>query len=160
MADGAEDVLARRRLHYSIGAAAFVALFVAWTRLHWFGPTATRTFADLTSTAIPLAVGALILFDARRLTKHWRSVWFFMGLGCLAWGSGNAVWAYLELVVKEEVPFPSWADAGYVLLLPLMGIALFRLVKAERQVGQPLRGLPVNLRTWHLLVHSRALVVW
>lgn len=44
--------------------------------------------------------------------------WRFLGLSALAWGSGQAAWTFYE-VSGLAAPFPSVADVGYLLAIPL-----------------------------------------
>lgn len=40
--------------------------------------------------------------------------WLLISLGCLSFALGQATWTYLESILRIEVPFPSWADAGFI----------------------------------------------
>jgi diguanylate cyclase (GGDEF)-like protein len=44
-----------------------------------------------------------------------RLAWLSMGIGLLGWGLGEVIWMYYEVHLRE-VPFPSIADAGYLVL--------------------------------------------
>jgi diguanylate cyclase (GGDEF)-like protein len=41
-----------------------------------------------------------------------------------AWAWGEAIWSGYEVVLGEEVPFPSLADVGFLLMPPLAGLGL------------------------------------
>src|SRR5690606_15130947 len=45
---------------------------------------------------------------------------------CASWAAGNVLWAWYELALDRELPFPSWADLGYLGFIPLAvsGVAL------------------------------------
>jgi diguanylate cyclase (GGDEF)-like protein len=51
---------------------------------------------------------------ATRSHGHRRRAWWWMAVGTGAWAAGQAAWSYYELVLGEEVPFPSVADIGFL----------------------------------------------
>lgn len=51
----------------------------------------------------------------------------FIGLAMLAWASGSYIWSYYNFFLGNEMPYPSWADAGYAPFYWLMGIGLVML---------------------------------
>ena len=55
---------------------------------------------------------------SRRTTGHRRRAWRWLSIGTGAWAAGQLVWSYYEVVLGQEVPFPSLADVGF-LLFPL-----------------------------------------
>lgn len=54
----------------------------------------------------------------------------FLSLGLITWGIGISIWLYYNFVLQVEVPYPSWADAGFILSWPLWGIGIIFLSKA------------------------------
>lgn len=52
----------------------------------------------------------------------------FITAGFIAWGVGALIWMGYN-AAGTEIPYPSWADAGYLLLIPLAGYGLFLLLK-------------------------------
>ena len=56
-----------------------------------------------------------------------------LGLACLSWGLGQAVWTWYESMLGREVPFPSLADGFYLLFYPLAyaGLALLLYSRLE-----------------------------
>ncbi len=133
---------------YAAAAVVFLASFVAWTRMSWGGLLATRTFVDVSSTIIPAAVAGLSLWRAHYLPRERRLAWQLIGAGSLAWALGNSMWTYLELWTQRDipielrtVPFPSLADAGYILLIPAAGAALLGMVVGGTAVTSRVRTL-------------------
>jgi diguanylate cyclase (GGDEF)-like protein len=55
----------------------------------------------------------------RALAGRARLAWRLISLALLAYTAGDAIWSYYELRLGTE-PFPSPADAGYLLFYPLM----------------------------------------
>jgi diguanylate cyclase (GGDEF)-like protein len=87
------------------------------------------------------AFGAAIacVVAAWRGDRRDRAGWAVLALGLLAWSFGEAMWAIYELGTGS-VPFPSAADAGYLLAVPIVatGLLLFpssgRLIARTRSV--------------------------
>ena len=52
---------------------------------------------------------------ARSATGRLRAAWLALNIGLSAWFLGQLVWTYYELAVHLD-PFPSLADAGFLLL--------------------------------------------
>ena len=53
-----------------------------------------------------------------------------ISLGTTSWGLGTLIWSFYNFVLHVSVPYPSWADLGYVLAVPLWTIGVFYLSKA------------------------------
>jgi diguanylate cyclase (GGDEF)-like protein len=60
-----------------------------------------------------------------------RAAWTVVGLGILSFAVGDAYFSFF-LANKENVPYPSWSDAGYVGLYPLVYIGLGLLLRGRR----------------------------
>ncbi len=71
------------------------------------------------------------------ISKHWggnksavgKAV-LFISLGTTSWGMGTLIWSFYNFVLHIPVPYPSWADLGYALAVPLWAIGVFNLSKA------------------------------
>ncbi|WP_433364262.1 putative bifunctional diguanylate cyclase/phosphodiesterase [Actinoplanes sp. CA-142083] len=96
--------------------------------------TPAATYTQLGSSALACAAAALCAAAARRATGGTRGGWALVAAGCLSWGVGNFYWSWNELVVRAEVLFPSYADAGY-LLFPLLGAVGLWLISGWSSVG-------------------------
>jgi hypothetical protein len=53
-----------------------------------------------------------------------RPAWLLLGCGALAWGLGDAGFSILELLGRAPGGTFSFADVGYLLLIPFWGAAL------------------------------------
>jgi len=51
---------------------------------------------------------------ARRTHGHRRRAWTWLSVGTGSWAAGQVVWSYYEVVLGQEVPFPSLADVGFL----------------------------------------------
>ena len=79
-------------------------------------------YSDLISPVIDLLASITLLVVARQAGKHSRPygiAWGIIALAILAYTLGDITWAILELGLGEP-PFPSLADAFYLLFYPLL----------------------------------------
>jgi diguanylate cyclase (GGDEF)-like protein len=74
--------------------------------------------------------GAASCLTRAALMREERKAWACMGLGMLAWASGEIYYSAV-LSQRAEVPIPSLADAGYLLFYPGSYVALALLVRAR-----------------------------
>jgi diguanylate cyclase (GGDEF)-like protein len=101
---------------------ASVVLFAAYALVLVIRPGGAgfmMAFGDVALIVTP-ALAALTSFGAgfaRRGSS--RRAWLLIGAGCLAWAAGQVIWTGYQLIGHEEMPYPSWADAGYLAFLPL-----------------------------------------
>ena len=132
--------------------AVSTGLFLLCLVLKPGGPKITDDVSSLADIALGL-VGAWWCFTAalskgpdggarpepaRRVTPA------LLGLGVLASVLGDAVWSYNETLLHHTMPFPSWADVGYLSQYPLLLLGILRL---------PTRRLPPALR-WRVVLDS------
>ena len=123
-------------------AILYSLINIAWTYFHWGGPQNVTLLANLFSF-LPslLAVAAAWRVSAdKKFSLHLRRAWFILGLSFLMFLIGNAVWAYLEVVLEVE-PFPSIADIFYLAFYPL---AIWGLVA----MPTPLKNRRESLVLW------------
>jgi diguanylate cyclase (GGDEF)-like protein/PAS domain S-box-containing protein len=103
---------------------------------------------DLGTTSAAAVAAASCLFVARRCpTARSRRGWLLVGLACGSWSAGNVIWAYFELVLHQEAPFPSPADLGYLGFVPLAVAGVALLGPSFASVGTLKRVLDVALIT-------------
>ena len=55
---------------------------------------------------------------------------FFLSMGLITWGYGELIWSYYNFFLNQEIPYPSWADASFILSWPLWSIGVLYLGKA------------------------------
>jgi diguanylate cyclase len=83
---------------------------------------------DITQTLVPLAIAAPALFLAAwRSHGRRRASWLLLAAAAVSWGLGQLVWTWFEVVREEVVPYPGWADLGYLACVPLLvaGVVVF-----------------------------------
>jgi len=122
---------ARSGRRWKVAAVAVLVAVLVFALVLWKQPVsddAITAFDDLGQLAAAALGG---LGAAWASIRAWRVEqprlaisWGLIALGCWSWAWGEAIWSLYEVVLKEEVPFPSLADVGFLLLPVLAGIGL------------------------------------
>ena len=122
------------------GVAVFVVINVAWLQFHWGGTWATQALTDISGAACASIV-ALMSFLAWRneAGRDRRRPWGFLALAGSFWAIGEITWTIYELVLKREVPFPSFADIGFLVGYPLAGLAMIALPAGPHELPSRVR---------------------
>ena len=152
---------------FQLAAAAAVAVtvsFVVWMVLGLGGSTVTRAVDDIVVGLVPLLAAGACFQAARRAplgfgrawTASLRRAWRLLGAAALSWGLGQTVWAFLELVAKQDVPLPSLADVGFICALPLLAAGVLAFPTAPVRATARLRTLLDGL----LIAASLLFVAW
>lgn len=114
------DGISSRRFAALIALAVAVsATFFIWLLLVIGGAKVTTAVDDLGEMVAALVAAAACSPAARREAGYVRRGWLLLGLSSLSWGVGEAIWSYYEVFAGRAVPFPSLADAGFLLAVPL-----------------------------------------
>lgn len=106
---------APRRRAATCVAAGLVVVFAVGLRIRPGGEFATRAFDDVGEGIAAGVAAVACLWRAARSSGRWRLSWALIGAGLASWSAGEGVWSYYELISSRETPFPSLADAGYLL---------------------------------------------
>ena len=121
-------------------AARALAVALAAATALWFAfwlatplPDVWRTAGiDIAWSVVAVLGGAAAFLAAGRPEqRHTRSSMMFLGAGAVAWGIGQAIWTWYELV-EGEVPYPSLADVGFVAALILLALGVVAWPRAKR----------------------------
>lgn len=110
---------------------AFLVMVVARP----FDEATTRLVTNLAILAAPLAAAAGAVLAARNASGSCRRAWTLVALAMLSWTAGQVYWTYAQESLGDAVPFPSWADLGYLGLIPLALAGLSRF-PAEATSGR------------------------
>jgi diguanylate cyclase (GGDEF)-like protein/PAS domain S-box-containing protein len=113
---------------------AFGAIILAWYLAWPASGYARQIIADTLFILLPLLTAALSWRTGRRSGAAGLQ-WRFVSLGCLAWAAGSMIWAGYEVVWRTQAPFPSLADAAYLLFYPLCSIGLVVGIRKRRIEG-------------------------
>jgi diguanylate cyclase (GGDEF)-like protein len=138
-APSADGRPASQRVAVTAGVVALLAM-AAWVAAVGPGGTGVRVVFDLAEVVAAGGAALSCVIRARRCVPGTdRVAWLSFGVACGAWASGQAVWSWYELVVARDVPFPSWADAGF-LCFPVFGaIGLITLGSGRVHFGSRAR---------------------
>ena len=137
-----------------LAAAYGLAINVGIISVH-----AAQVFSDYACWVVPLFAGGVCLWLSRRHAGRMRLGWTLLGASALAWGIGDAIWTYYELVLKTE-PFPSLADLGFLAAVPLGAAAILCFWHPPRRsllrtiLDAVLIGLSVLLIGWAVLLRT------
>jgi hypothetical protein len=115
----------------------FYCLILLWGSSFYFlkiKETEANYWYQFAFGLIPLVGGILGIVKA----KAWgffrsfvgRAI-FFLSAGLTSWGIGQMFWSvYYNLILRVEIPYPSLADVGYILAIPLWALGIVNLSKA------------------------------
>jgi diguanylate cyclase (GGDEF)-like protein len=133
----AEPALRPSRLFGVAVAASLLALicFVVELRGQPGGAHITRDVDDLVQLASAAAMAGAGFWRARRERGRRRLSWQLIASGGACWAGGQAVWSYFEIFTSQQTPFPSLADAGY-LMLPALAMAGLLVRPSQAFVGR------------------------
>ena len=145
---GPTVLASNRRLLVALAAWGVVTLAVAaWLFLSWGGVRQTQQADDVTEFLAAFAAAAACAFAARSHRGRGRLAWALISVSALSWGTGQVIWSYYELIVGQQVPFPSFADLGFLLavLLAIAGVLGFpsAAARATSMIRTVLDGLVI-----------------
>src|SRR5216110_3480513 len=92
----------RRLLIVLIGWAGFSVFFAAWLAFTWGGVTTTQRADDIAEFVVAFLAAAGCVFAAVRHQGRTRIAWTLMGASAFAWGAGEVVWSYYELLANQQ----------------------------------------------------------
>ncbi len=113
-------------------SAVLVGVFLIWTALY---PAVTRSTIDLDDVAklVAAVLAAISCFACgSRARPQMRLAWMWMGAFATSWAVGQAIITWYHVVEKRPAPFPSVADAGFLIALPLAAIGVLLFPSASR----------------------------
>ena len=123
----------RRLWCVAVAIAAPILVFGLWLGNRWGGASATRTVDDLGLLIFAAAATACSLRAAHKSRSRQRHTWLAMVFGLGAWTVGELIWCYYELWQGlDQTPFPSPADAAFLLFPVGAAAALFLFPIAHR----------------------------
>ena len=89
-------------------------------------------------TILPI-FGFILCLEKAKLWGGWQSAigkaLISLGWGLLGWAGGMIVWNYYLFFTSIQVPYPSLADAIFILSWPLWAYGIFQLSKATRRIS-------------------------
>lgn len=112
----------------------YFIIFVWWIVLNFYLHVKDpREPANLLFTTYGF-LGLFGVINGLRIAKKWGG-WdsklgrglIFLCLGLLGQTIGLSIWLYYNLVLKVDVPYPAWSDAGYFSIIPFNVLAMISL---------------------------------
>ncbi len=113
----------------------YVLVILWWVAIFLRGihETTENYLFSLIYSILPFSGGIIGFINA----KHWggfasstgRAVLFISG-GIFAWGIGNLIFGFYNLILGVPIPYPSIADAAFFLLYPLSAIGVISFFRA------------------------------
>src|SRR4029077_5298850 len=100
-------------------AAVAIAAFLVWTAFRIGGDTVSVAVDDIREAVAPLLAAASCAYATSRSLGRLRLAWGLLGASALSWGIGEVIWSVYEVGMQVSTPFPSAADAGFLLAIPL-----------------------------------------
>lgn len=106
----------------AVVAGVGFTLLTIWLALG-IGGLRTTVAVDDIGEAVAAAVAAVACaVAARKASNRTRLAWSLLSAAALSWTAGEVAWSIYEVGIGDAVPFPSPADLGFLLAVPL-GIA-------------------------------------
>ena len=106
----------------AVAAEAVGLASVAYAAMLQFGLPDARTASavdDVGEGVAALLAAAACAVAAYRAAGRFRKAWALMAISAGAWSVGEAIWSFYRIRLHVPVPFPSWADGGYLVAVPL-----------------------------------------
>jgi len=117
-------------------AAGLVSVaFVIWTTLRTGGDTATIAVNDVGQAVAALVAAASCGLAAVRTSHRTRLAWALFAISAASWGIGEVIWSVYQVGLGISVPFPSVADAGFLLAIPFAIAGVFAFTSAPSRLA-------------------------
>lgn len=121
---------------YQKGLSLYLLLLIVfWVSLYHSGFKTDfwNYFYSFSFSLIPLIGGGVGVV----ISKRWgflgsvigRAI-FYISSGLFSWGVGSMIWSYYNFFLQVSAPYPSLADVGFIVALPLWVLGVFNLSKA------------------------------
>jgi PAS domain S-box-containing protein len=118
------------------GAALVTSLvFAGWTEFRWISDQATIDVDDIGEAVAAFIAAASCSIAASRNTGRTRFAWAFFAASAFSWGVGEVVWSVYQVGYGIAVPFPSAADAGFLVAVPLAVIGVLAFTSAPTRLA-------------------------
>jgi hypothetical protein len=97
--------------------------------LYWLGLTLTHTRDSQINYVYQLLIAILPIIgglQGLRVARKWGGLrsklgkaLTFLSAGIVSWGLGQVAWSYYVILAGNKIPFPSLADLGFIVAIPL-----------------------------------------
>lgn len=127
---------------FFVGLALVTTAYVGMLIVSPGGHDRTIGISDIVMTLAASIASLSCALTGRRHAGGMRAFWWLLAAACASWASGEAIWSWYEVVRGVEVPYPSWADVGYLIGTPL-AVAAFAFHPAAHGRANRHRLLPL-----------------
>ncbi|HEV2218252.1 MAG TPA: ATP-binding protein [Candidatus Dormibacteraeota bacterium] len=125
-----------RRFLVAAAVAAVVSVaFTIWIGFRVGGDHSVTVVDDLGEAIAALIAAGSCGYASRREAGRMRVAWGLLAASALSWGVGEVIWSYIEVGQGRAVPFPSAADAGYLVAIPLAVAGVLTFPSAPSRVA-------------------------
>ncbi|HET9781081.1 MAG TPA: PAS domain-containing sensor histidine kinase [Candidatus Dormibacteraeota bacterium] len=116
-------------------AAIASVLFSGWIAFHWVSDQATIDVEDVGEAVAAFAAALSCGLAASRNTGRTRVAWLFFAASTFSWGAGEVIWCAYQIGLGVAVPFPSAADLGFLLAVPLAIFGVFAFTSSPQRLA-------------------------
>jgi hypothetical protein len=106
-----------------MGQAYYLA-FLVFLLARPVGHGSMKLTANLARLLAPTLAAAGCAWAAATASGRNRRAWALLAASAGSWAVGQATWVWYEHLARRELPFPSLADVGYLLAIPLAAAAM------------------------------------
>jgi diguanylate cyclase len=135
-------------------SSLLAALYLVWVTQANTSNSSYALIENILTVAVGMGCTSLCLYIAWRKPAQ-RRLWLCWGIGLLFYSVGDALWFYTEIALRLD-PFPSLADAFYLLHVPLFIIGILNL---PRRRFRPTEAARIGLNIAVITV-ALATVTW
>jgi methyl-accepting chemotaxis protein len=111
-------------------ATSATAAFIVWIVFGIGGDVATIAVDDIGEAFASGAAAISCAVAARGSVGRIRMAWALIAASAVSWTVGEIIWSVYEVGMGVDVPFPSAADAGFLLAIPLAIAGVFAFTYA------------------------------
>lgn len=146
----------------AVGAIALTIGFVVILGSQLGGERLDIAVDDIGEGVAALIAAAACAWTASRSEGRFRRGWALLAASAATWGIGESIWSLYEVVLGVASPFPSAADAGFLLAVPLAIVGVLFFWTAPRGTAQRWRllldaltiALALTFTGWSLGLHQ------
>ena len=124
----------------SVVSGALTILFLLWMIVVVGGPRLTDAVDDLGELVAALVAAVACAMAAKRVPLR-RACWVLLAASSLSWAAGEAAWSYYDLIEGVQVPFPSYADIGFLTAVPLAVAGILLFPSSPRRTADRIQGI-------------------
>jgi diguanylate cyclase (GGDEF)-like protein len=144
---GSGGVSGRQFASWAAAAVIFLGAYVFWTATHPNGQGHAVDVDIVVKLFVAALTAASCFVFGRRAAPEARLGWMWIGAFAAVWAVGEAILTWYTFARNGAVPFPSAADAGFLIAMPLAAIGVLLFPSAPRlgvsRARMPLDGVIV-----------------